>query len=187
MDKGKNGAKGGNPGETQEDDDDARAWREETRGVRPLAKNTAPVPARRKPAAAGKRKKAESAPALPAPPPRRQPGGDSVDRRTAERLKRGEMKIEARLDLHGRTQDEAHAALRSFIAATYEAGRRCVLVITGKGRGEDGGPGVLQSRVPGWLREGELAALVLRCEKAQQKDGGAGALYVLLRRNRGRG
>jgi DNA-nicking Smr family endonuclease len=120
---------------------------------------------------------------MPAPP-RRRPGGGEVDKRTAERLKRGEMEIEGRLDLHGRTQAQAHEALRRFIASSYAAGKRCVLVITGKGRGGDGGPGVLQTRVPEWLKDGDLAPAVLRVQKAQPQHGGGGALYVLLRRKR---
>ena len=66
-----------------------------------------------------------------------------VDRRTAERMKRGRMQVEARLDLHGLTQAEAHRALDAFVAASYDIGRRCVLVITGKGQGKQEG-GVLR-------------------------------------------
>ncbi len=106
-----------------------------------------------------------------------------VDRRTAERLKRGRLNIDARLDLHGLTQAEAHRALNAFIAASYEAGRRCLLVITGKGyRREDGG--VLRGKVPQWLNQSPNRGRVLAFDYAQQRDGGTGALYIMLRRQR---
>ena len=77
----------------------------------------------------------------------------AIDRRTAERLRRGQIAIEATIDLHGFTQDEAFVAIETFLAESVQAGRRCVLVITGKGTARDGG-GVLRSAVPRWLTEG---------------------------------
>jgi DNA-nicking Smr family endonuclease len=106
-----------------------------------------------------------------------------IDRANAERLKRGLHAIEARLDLHGMTQAEAHRELTDFIGASYQAGRRCVLVITGRGLGPDG-PGVLKSAVPRWLEQGALRRRILAIAAAQPRHGGAGALYVLLRRQR---
>ncbi len=108
--------------------------------------------------------------------------GTGLDRRSAQRLKRGQMPIEARLDLHGMTQAEAHRTLHRFIAASAEAGRRNLLVITGKGSGAEGG--VLRAAVPRWLVEGENRARVLAFTPAQPRHGGAGALYLLLRRRR---
>ncbi len=102
-----------------------------------------------------------------------------LDRRNAERLKRGQLRIEARLDLHGLTQEEAHEALGSFVARSHEAGRRCVLVITGKS-------GVLRAAVPRWLNERPLRTRLIAFTSAQPRDGGTGALYVLLRRSRRR-
>ena len=87
------------------------------------------------------------------------------------------------------TQDDAHAALARFVAASRAMGRRCVLVITGKGRppkntiGAEGG-GVLKQAVPRWLNEPSLRAQILAFATAQPKDGGGGALYVLLKRIR---
>jgi len=92
------------------------------------------------------------------------------------------MPIEARLDLHGMTQDEAHRALDRFIPAMREDGRRAVLIITGKGTREGGG--VLRQAVPRWLDEARLRPHVLAIEEARPQHGGAGALYVLLRRKR---
>lgn len=107
--------------------------------------------------------------------------GSGLDRRSAQRLRRGEMPIEARLDLHGMTQDEAHRALHRFIARMHEEGKRAVLVITGKGT--DSG-GVLRQGVPRWLAEPARRAAILKIETAQPRHGGSGALYVLLRRRR---
>jgi DNA-nicking Smr family endonuclease len=111
--------------------------------------------------------------------------GDSpgVDRSTAERFRRGQLAVEARLDLHGMTQEEAHRALVRFIRRGHEDGLRTVLVITGKG-GFGDARGVLRDAVPRWLNESDLRPRVLSCAWAQPKHGGAGALYVLLRRRR---
>jgi DNA-nicking Smr family endonuclease len=106
-----------------------------------------------------------------------------IDRASAERLKRGLHKIEATLDLHGMTQVEAHRALAAFVNAGYEAGRRCVLVITGRGMGSSG-PGILKKSVPRWLEEPALRRRILATAPAQPRHGGAGAAYILLRRAR---
>jgi DNA-nicking Smr family endonuclease len=81
------------------------------------------------------------------------------------------------------TQAEAHQALTAFIRASSDAGRRCVLVITGRGLGPNGS-GVLKNAVPRWLEEPDLRRQVLATATAQPRDGGAGAAYVLLRRRR---
>jgi DNA-nicking Smr family endonuclease len=114
-------------------------------------------------------------------------GAPGLDKRSAERLKRGELPIEARLDLHGMTQDEAHEALGRFLSRAEAHGLRCVLVITGKGfrrLGEGGGLGILKGAVPRWLNEAPNRARVLAFSAAQPQHGGGGALYVLLRRRR---
>ncbi len=117
--------------------------------------------------------------------------GDGLDRKTAEKLRKGQMPINGRLDLHGMTQAQAYEALNVFIPASYGAGKRCVLVITGKGAGPDGrrdplsqGQGVLKRMVPEWLGESSLVSMILKTEKARPQHGGDGALYVLLRRRR---
>ena len=106
-----------------------------------------------------------------------------LDHRSAKRLKRGQMKIEDSLDLHGCNQQEAHSLLTSFIASAQNAGKRCVLIITGKGQITKGS-GVLRTNVPGWLNQSPNRAKVLSFTYALPKDGGTGALYVLLRRQR---
>ena len=106
-----------------------------------------------------------------------------MDKRTAQRLKRGQLAIEATLDLHKHTQAQASAALDAFLAQAQDRGRRCVLVITGKGRAGEAG-GVLRANVPRWLNQPPNRARVLAIAEAQPKHGGAGALYVLLKRKR---
>ncbi|MBT4747812.1 MAG: hypothetical protein HOO19_00665 [Rhodospirillaceae bacterium] len=113
-----------------------------------------------------------------------------VDRRTAQRLKRGRLDVEARLDLHGHTQAEAHPALDSFLAGAQSSGKRCVLIVTGKGgarqtddeTGFERPTGVLKDMVPRWLNQAPNRARILSFTHARQADGGTGALYVLLKR-----
>ncbi len=107
----------------------------------------------------------------------------NLDRRTAERLKRGQIPIEAQLDLHGFTQEEALHELAKFLTESIEKSLRCLLVITGKGTAREGG-GVLRTLIPGWLAEGAYREWVLAAERAIPSHGGDGALYVLLRRQR---
>jgi DNA-nicking Smr family endonuclease len=108
-----------------------------------------------------------------------------VDKRTLDRLRRGRLPIEAEIDLHGHSLEEAHRVLSAFIIGHAAAGRRCVRVITGKGRYREGG-GVLKTEVPRWLNEPGLNDRVLAFTHARRDDGGEGALYVLLRRKRPR-
>jgi DNA-nicking Smr family endonuclease len=157
--------------------EEAALWREAVRGVRPLPGRRPLTPA--SPSAAA------PPPLLPAPPVPA-PALDrfaGIDRSNAERLKRGRHPIEARLDLHGLTQEEAHRELAAFVRRSQEAGRRCVLVVTGRGLGP-GGAGVLKSAVPRWLAEAPLRPRILAIAPAQPRHGGAGALYLLLRRRR---
>jgi len=107
-----------------------------------------------------------------------------VDKRTAQRLRRGQLDIEARLDLHGLTQTEAHRALNGFLADAQAAGKRCVIVITGKGRRDDADSGVLRRAVPHWLDQPPNRARIIAVRHAQPRHGGDGALYVLLRKAR---
>ena len=125
-------------------------------------------------------------------PPRRRPvlpeldhgSSPGVDKSTATRLKKGRQPIEGRLDLHGMTQSEAHPALDTFIENAYRAGKRAVLVITGKGTKSDGSVGVLRQAVPRWLNLTPNRARILAFSHATAKDGGEGALYVLIKRKR---
>lgn len=114
-----------------------------------------------------------------------------LDKRTAEKLRKGKMKIEARLDLHGLNRVAAYEALSRFITSSYHQGLRHVVVITGKGKSKatsddwmSQGNGVLKQNVPLWLQENKIRSYILKVETAQPKDGGSGALYVYLKRNR---
>ena len=111
--------------------------------------------------------------------------GPGLDKATAKRMRRGQMQIEGRIDLHGMSQTQAHRALEAFIEASWHAGRREVLVITGKGTQRDGSIGVLRQQVPRWLNDSPNRARVVAFSHAAPKDGGEGALYIRLKR-RGR-
>lgn len=122
-------------------------------------------------------------------------GAPGMDRRLQLRLKRGQIPIEARIDLHGMSREKAHVALNGFLARQEALGRRCVLVITGKGRpdwhrpawgAEEREIGVIRRALPGWLRDYPNKERILAFTSAQPQDGGKGAWYVLLRRRRDR-
>jgi DNA-nicking Smr family endonuclease len=121
-------------------------------------------------------------PAAPAPvPPKRQLVSHTLDRPTLEKLSRGKLPIEGRVDLHGMTQSEAHALLLSFLRRAHASGVRYVLVITGKGF-SSGGDGILRRQVPAWLSTPPFRALVSSHDLATRRHGGEGALYVRLRK-----
>ena len=108
------------------------------------------------------------------------------DKSSARRMMRGQMRIDARLDLHGYHQKEAYSVLLDFISSSVELKKRCVLVITGKGlhqKTENGfQTGVLRKMVPMWLNEEPNRSQILGFSEAKPVDGGSGALYVMLKR-----
>ena len=111
-----------------------------------------------------------------------------MDKKAFTRMKRGKMLPEAKLDLHGMTQEQAHPALVGFIIRSHGSGKRLVLVVTGKGKTKtDDGPipvrrGVLKHHVPQWLAMPPIGPLVLQVAEAHISHGGSGAYYVYLRR-----
>lgn len=113
-----------------------------------------------------------------------------MDRKTFQKMSRGKLVPEARIDLHGMTLSQAHPALNDFILTSYARGLRLVLVITGKGKDKDsGGPiperkGALRHQVPQWLRMAPLGAAVMQISESHLKHGGGGAYYVYLHRRR---
>ncbi|MBI3113456.1 MAG: Smr/MutS family protein [Rhodospirillales bacterium] len=121
-------------------------------------------------------------PKPPAEPPLEHGEAPGLDKRTRLRLRRGQVEIQGVIDLHGLTQVEAHRALVGFLEGAQAAGKRAVLVITGKGLSP--GSGVLRAAVPRWLNEPALRSMIRAFSHAAPKDGGEGALYVLLRRKR---
>lgn len=127
------------------------------------------------PTSAPVRVKAGRAAATTTPPAR------DLDRRTEQKLTRGQMEIDATIDLHGHRQDAARDAFFRFLSEAHRRGYRCVLAITGKGKD---GRGVLRARLSEWVGEAPLRDFVLRAVPARQRDGGQGAFYILLRRQR---
>ncbi|SEQ54805.1 DNA-nicking endonuclease, Smr domain [Faunimonas pinastri] len=110
------------------------------------------------------------------------PSMAALETKARRRLARGQTGVDRRIDLHGMTQAQAHSALIGFLHLARGNGDRLVLVITGKGREDDADRGVLRRSVPHWLSQPELRRLVLGFEEASRRHGGAGALYVRLRR-----
>jgi DNA-nicking Smr family endonuclease len=120
------------------------------------------------------------APAKAPPKPKapRKPG-PPADVSTQKRVRRGQAEVEARLDLHGHTQDTAYRELAGFLMFHHAQGARCVLVITGKGRL---GKGVLRDRLQDWISGPDLRAIVSGYSAAHMRHGGEGAFYLMLRR-----
>jgi len=118
--------------------------------------------------------------------------GSGIDLNTRKSLERGQMAIEATLDLHGHNRDEGRSVMTAFLLSAYHEDKRCVLVITGKGRLTkndekpwwDSARGVLKSSFNDWVREPPLDRVVLHTALARGKHGGGGAYYVLLRQKR---
>jgi DNA-nicking Smr family endonuclease len=181
-------------------EDENALWQTVMRDVKPLKKplktRAAAKPPPKKPAQKPSFSAAKPLPANLTKTPEK-PISDKhhagLDKRTDERLRRGQMPIEARLDLHGMHQGPAQEALLAFIQTATAQGKRCVLVITGKGQrakttapGDEDGrkPGVLKQSLPQWLRDPRIGSMILQVYPAQPRDGGSGAFYVLLRRQR---
>ena len=126
----------------------------------------------------------------PAPPPARvgPPPLAPLERKLKRDLARGRGGVDGALDLHGLNQAEAHHTLRGYLSAAQARGDRLVIVVTGKGRAGTSSwidePGVLRRLAPHWLRAPDMRAIVLGFEEAGRAHGGAGALYVRLRRAR---
>lgn len=139
-------------------------------------------PAKRLPTAPAMQPSKSASVNRPPPAPPLAPLG----RRERSQLSRGKTEIDARLDLHGMTQTRAHRALLLFLQRASGDGLRFVLVVTGKGRtvGPDSERGILRRQVPEWLGLPEFRTLVIGFEEAHIGHGGAGALYVRVRRAR---
>jgi DNA-nicking Smr family endonuclease len=196
------GQKTGGRGVTAEE---ARLWEDVTRGVDPVKPKPRVLPApspvdpatpsrTSQPAAArGKVPPAPRPPGTPAAKPRASAPLADFDRRKARRIASGRIEVDDRIDLHGFLQRDARASLRGFLLAAQAKGCKTVLVITGKGGepadayGSQMGErqrGVLKRSVPGWLAEPDMRAVVVSYTEASPRHGGAGALYVELRKAR---
>lgn len=183
-------------------DEDAELWRQVTAEVKPLrqrlgtahgsrppdlpekAEPRVTTASSRTPASARRPVPPTVRPSAPPEPELGHGVAPGLDKRTVAKLRRGQIPVQGEIDLHGRTQDEAHRALEAFLTRSQAAGRRCVLVITGKGLRADGAGGVLRNAVPRWMNEAPNRERVLAFSHAIPADGGEGALYVLLRRIR---
>jgi DNA-nicking Smr family endonuclease len=176
-------------------DADSELWEHVARSAKPLAKGRAASHAdrpKKEPVHKGAKEEAR-APLKPAakaaPRPAPAACAESLDRQTARALERGRLAVEARLDLHGMRQREAHTALRRFLKSAQGKGYRHVLVITGRGAEPDARRsfyeadqrGVLRQAMPHWLGQPDLAHVVLSFSEAPRRLGGQGALYVRIR------
>ncbi len=104
------------------------------------------------------------------------------DARVRQKLRAGEFSVQAELDLHGHTREEARGEVDRFIQAARVAGHRCVLIVTGRGLHSENEKSVLKEGLAEWLTSGRAGRQVLAFSDARPKHGGAGAVYVLLRR-----
>lgn len=190
--------------------DDLQVWAQVARSIEPARKlkpramrtaATPPAGLRRDPGATPSTSKPKPSPApvsrpyvpqqIPSARPASTPPPTEFDRRQIRRIGKGREPIDARLDLHHMTQDQAHGALRRFLHDAHANDYRLVLVITGKGGGlasnawgqERSERGVLRRNVPRWLAEPDLRPLVVGVAPATH-HGGDGALYVRLRAKR---
>ena len=117
-------------------------------------------------------------------------GSKSMDPKVLKNLRKGKLTPEAKLDLHGLTSEQAHRALTPFIINNYKQNKRLILVITGKGEKNydhahgSQNFGVLKKKVPQWLQLHPVTDCILDFVEAHQKDGGSGALYVYLKKNK---
>ena len=168
-------------------DDEHALWRGAVRAITPLRRprsasepdDAVPVA----PPAKTARQESQRQSPLPNKPPPLAP----FDRRLRQRVARGRETIDARLDLHGMTQSEAHAALLSFLRRAQANDVRLALVVTGKGAGTTTREtprerGVLRRSVPMWLSQPDFRRFVVSFEEAHPSHGGQGALYLRLRR-----
>jgi DNA-nicking Smr family endonuclease len=110
-----------------------------------------------------------------------------IDPRLVTQLRRGEFSSQAHIDLHGMIQPDAKAALTAFVVESTRKGLRSIIVVHGRGLGSPGGRPILKHATVRWLSHGYLSGFVLAFTTARPADGGAGALYVLLKRDRRRG
>jgi DNA-nicking Smr family endonuclease len=179
-------------------ENDAALWARIAQTATPLKKKNRvtqvavpPKPGPSPKAKAAAKAEAKSAPASKPPRPSHAPH-TGLDRQTARKLEKGALAVEARLDLHGMRQRDAHVALRKFLKWAQGKDYRHLLVITGKGSLRDEGQsfyveearGVLRQAVPHWLSHGDLAPLIVSFSAAPRRLGGEGALYVRLRKLR---
>ena len=168
----------------ENNDEDEALWAYVTRDIEPLDKDRVVIEKSDKRPSKQPKNTTEQPSFQPSVSKKKQPLSKDLDRRTELRLERGQFEIDAVIDLHGMNQRQAKYELETELASSYKSEKRMVLVITGKGARSETGVGVLKENVPLWLNENPLNQIVLQFRQAKPKDGGDGALYVLLRRKR---
>jgi DNA-nicking Smr family endonuclease len=105
-----------------------------------------------------------------------------IDARLLRSLRRGDFSLQARLDLHGMTQAQAKEAVDRFLTDSRRTGKRCVLIVHGRGLNSPDQVPILKERMREWLNQKRVGKTVLAFATARPQDGGTGAVYVLLRR-----
>ena len=105
-----------------------------------------------------------------------------LDKRLLRRLRKGDFALQGHVDLHGMNREEARAAVEDFLTRARSSGKRCVLIVHGRGLHSKDSIPVLKERIKAWLERGRIAKWVLAFASARPCDGGAGAVYVLLRK-----
>jgi DNA-nicking Smr family endonuclease len=176
------------------DDEDRVLWARIAETATPLGKRkqarVKPIPLNPERSHHAPKPEPARPPVRPKPKAPPLPQHAELDRQTSRRLEKGRVEVEAKLDLHGMRQRDAHAALRRFLKSAQGKDYRHVLVITGRGATQEApksfydeeARGVLRQAVPQWLRDPEFASLVISFSQAPRRLGGAGALYVRLRK-----
>jgi DNA-nicking Smr family endonuclease len=179
----------GKPRRRKLTEEERALWRRVVRSIAPLSEKQAKTIGPAEQSVSVDAKPARSTvPRLPSAGARLTPSAPALqefDRRQKQRLARGTQSLDARLDLHGKTQSEAHAALFRFVRKAQRDGAKFVLVITGKGSrigGHWDDRGVLNRQVPHWLMLSEFRPYVVGFESAHASHGGAGALYLRIRK-----
>ncbi|MDR1499011.1 MAG: Smr/MutS family protein [Rickettsiales bacterium] len=105
-----------------------------------------------------------------------------IDRKTDKKLKSGKINIDLKIDFHGLTLEKAFDILLKSVERAYDNGLRCILVITGKGKGTQINNNSIKSMIEVWMQHPNISSRVIKYTDALPCDGGTGALYVLLKR-----
>ncbi len=182
--------------EKQVSDKDKALWDIATRDVKTLSRKKHPAPETapgKPPETPVKGRNASIGSTMAESPVRKQRSSGqagALDSKTGAQLRKGDIRIDGRLDLHGHSADSARKKLLKYIQSSRAAGRRCVLVITGKGSPEKPDPwyesmkGVIRREFRLWLEDASVAPYIRAVSEAHPKHGGTGAFYIYLRKDR---
>jgi DNA-nicking Smr family endonuclease len=176
-------SKSGKSGGSGTDEEGPALWKTYTQDIAPIRgkKHSKDAPAAKPPPVKTSQAKTVTPPVIKPVKQAVEKQPAQLDARTEQRLRKGQMPLDGTIDLHGMTQAEAHGKLNGFIKRAYAKKKRCLLVITGKGRT---GEGVLRQKLPQWLAIPPFNEIVLKIYPAAIEHGGTGAWYVYLKRQR---